>query len=139
MNYSDVTNPQWGDAAQTVINCNVTFDDVGEVPFTANPNDIYEHGRQIFADCVSGKYGAIAAYTPPPPYVLTAQDNKAEAERRLQATDWVNQPDVYDPANTPHLTNRDAFLAYRSQVRAIAVNPVAGNLNWPTEPEAVWS
>lgn len=69
----------------------------------------------------------------------SAASNKAEAERRLAATDWVNQPDVYDPANTPHLTNRDAFIVYRSQVRAIAVNPVAGNLNWPTEPTAVWS
>jgi hypothetical protein len=66
-------------------------------------------------------------------------DNKTEAERRLAATDWVNQPDVYDPVNTPHLTNRDAFLAYRVQVRTIAVNSVDGNLDWPERPEAVWS
>lgn len=73
------------------------------------------------------------------PVPTPAEQNKAEAERRLAATDWVNQPDVYDPANTPHLTNRDAFIAYRSQVRAIAVNPVEGNIDWPTEPTAVWS
>jgi hypothetical protein len=69
----------------------------------------------------------------------SAPENKAEAERRLAATDWVNQPDVYDPANTPHLTNRDAFLTYRAEVRVIAVTPVDGTLNWPTEPTAVWS
>lgn len=80
--------------------------------------------------------GSEWVYAPTP--TLAAQ-NKAEAERLLTATDWVNQPDVYDPANTPHLTNRNAFIAYRSQVRAIAVNPVDGNLDWPTEPTAVWS
>jgi hypothetical protein len=78
--------------------------------------------------------------TPEPPApVSTAEQNKAMAVARLAATDWVNEPDVYDPANTPHLTNRDAFLTYRAQVRVIAVTPVEGNLDWPTEPTAVWS
>lgn len=71
--------------------------------------------------------------------VPTALQNKEVAVAKLAATDWVNQPDVYDPASTPHLTNRDAFLAYRSQARGIAVNPVEGNIDWPTEPTAVWS
>lgn len=66
-------------------------------------------------------------------------ENKAEAEKRLASTDWVNQPDVYDPLNSPYLTNRDAYISYRSQVRVIAVNPIAGNLDWPTEPTAIWS
>jgi hypothetical protein len=139
MNYSSVTNPQWGDAAQSVINCNVNFEGVGEVPFTANPNDLYEYSKQIFADCVSGKYGPIEDYVSPPPYVPTSEVNKATAEQRLQATDWVNEPDVYDPARNPHLMNRDAFLDYRSWCRNIAVYPVAGNLDWPAEPVAVWS
>ena len=80
--------------------------------------------------------GSEWVYAPTP---LSADVNKAEAVRLLAATDWVNQPDVYDPANTPHLTNRDAFVAYRSQIRAIAINPVDGNLDWPTEPVAVWT
>lgn len=71
--------------------------------------------------------------------VVSSETNKVEASRRLDATDWVNQPDVYDPANTPHLTNRDAFLAYRLQVRSVAVNPAEGNIDWPTEPTTVWS
>lgn len=76
---------------------------------------------------------------PQPIFIIPASQNKSEAERRLAATDWVNQPDVYDPANTPHLTNRDAFIAYRAQIRVVVVNPVEGNLDWPTEPTAVWS
>jgi hypothetical protein len=76
---------------------------------------------------------------PDPVVSPTAGENKKEAERRLAATDWVNQPDVYDPANTPHLLNRDDFLAYRAVVRGIAVNPSAGVLDWPVEPTDSWS
>ena len=76
---------------------------------------------------------------PEPPIVIPAEANKQEAVSRLQATDWVNQPDVYDPANTPHLLNRDDFLTYRAVVRGIAVNPSVGVLDWPVEPSAVWS
>ena len=132
-----VKNPQWANAEHTLIDLEVEHSQYGWIPFTANPNDPEEYGRQLYAEAAAGQFGPIAEYVPPPP--PSADANKAEAERRLQSTDWVNQPDVYDPASTPHLTNRDAFLAYRSQVRAIAVNPVAGNLNWPTEPTAVWS
>lgn len=76
---------------------------------------------------------------PCPIFINSAELNKQMAVARLQKTDWVNQPDVYDPANTPHLTNRDAFLEYRAQVRVIAVNPIDGNLDWPTEPTAAWT
>jgi hypothetical protein len=134
-----VASPVWANAEHTLINCEITVEQYpGEVmPFTADPNDDEAHGRQIYADCVAGAYGTVGAYVPPPPPDATL--NKAAAERRLAATDWVNQPDVYDPAINPHLTNRDAFISYRAAVRAIAVNPVAGNLNWPTEPAPVWS
>lgn len=135
---TSVSNPVWANAEQTLINCDITVEQYpGEVlPFTASPDDIAEHGRKIYADSVAGMYGAVGAYVAP---VIPAEANKAEAERRLAATDWVNQPDVYDPAITPHLTNRDAFIAYRAAVRGIAVNPTAGNLNWPTEPTATWA
>ena len=76
---------------------------------------------------------------PAPIVIASAQQNKEEAVKRLNETDWVNQPDVYDPANTPHLTNRDEFLSYRAFCRNIAVNPYDGNIDWPTEPKAVWS
>jgi hypothetical protein len=78
----------------------------------------------------------VAAYIAP---VATAAQNKNNAGQCLQATDWVNEPDVYDPARNPHLMNRDAFLDYRSWCRNIVVYPVAGNLDWPTEPVAIWS
>ncbi len=133
-----VANPVWANTEHTSINCDITVEQYpGEVlPFTADPNDTTEYGPQIYADCVAGAYGPVGAYVAP---IASVAQNKAEAERRLKATDWVNQPDVYDSAITPHLTNRDAFITYRAAVRSIAVNPVAGNLDWPVEPTASWS
>ena len=131
-----IRNPIYSVPDGSIIDCEIEHSEYGWIPFTANPNDVEPIGRQIFDACVAGVAGPVASYVAP---IASASQNKAEAERRLSATDWVNQPDVYDPANTPHLTNRDAFIAYRSQVRAIAVNPVDGNLDWPVEPTAAWS
>lgn len=71
--------------------------------------------------------------------VPTAEENKATAMGLLASTDWVNQPDVTNPDINPHLLNHAAFITYRSQIRAIAVSPTAGNLNWPVEPTSEWS
>jgi hypothetical protein len=139
MKYKSVTNPVWANQEQTAIECVVDFEDFGPSPFSTTANADTGYGVEIFNDCIAEKYGPVKPYTPPPPYINTASENYAEAQRRLAATDWVNQPDVYDTANTPHLTNRAAFLTYRLWVRGIAVTPTEGNLDWPTEPTAVWS
>lgn len=131
-----VKNPQWANAQHTLINLEIEHPEYGWIPFTADPNDVEEHGRQLYAEAAAGQFGPIAEYVAP---IATAVENKLEAESRLQSTDWVNEPDVYDPARHPHLMNRNTFLDYRAWCRNIAVNPVAGNLNWPTAPAAVWS
>mgnify|MGYP003339290988 FL=1 len=64
---------------------------------------------------------------------------KNQASKLLYQTDWTSIPDVADPAvSNPYLMNQSAFLAYRSQVRQLAVTPVA-NPVWPTMPTAQWS
>lgn len=65
---SSLKNPQWADADQTMIDCEITTSQFGDevLPFTANQHDVEAHGRAIFADLVAGKYGPIAEYVPPP-------------------------------------------------------------------------
>lgn len=66
-------------------------------------------------------------------------DCKNTASQLLYRTDWTTIADVADPAKSnPYLTNQAAFVAYRSQVRALAVTPVADPV-WPTMPTAQWS
>ena len=56
---------------------------------------------------------------------------KAEAKQRLADTDWSVLPDVV-------VKNKLEFETYRSQIRALVLNPVADPV-WPTEPQPVWS
>jgi hypothetical protein len=65
---TSLTNPRWVNAEQTMIDCEITTSQFGNeiLPFTASQNDVEAHGRAIFADIVSGVYGPIAAYVPPP-------------------------------------------------------------------------
>ena len=87
---------------------------------------------------------AVAAWeianTPQPPAPPTAEQNQAYAATLLYETDWTTIPDVADPAKSnPYLTNADAFLVYRNEVRQYAINPIAGDIAWPVRPNAVWS
>ena len=141
MKYTNVTNPKWVNAEHNAIDCEVTFNKIGTVPFTANPLDTSNPAsKQIFDECVAGDYGVVAEYVPPPPYVPTSEDNKTIAVNLLTQTDWTTIPDVADSKiSNPYLTNQTEFIAFRNQVRPIAINPVAGNINFPTMPTAIWS
>ena len=63
---------------------------------------------------------------------------KNQASGLLYKTDWTTIPDVANPAvSNPYLMNQAEFIAYRSQVRALAVNPVV-NPTFPPVPTAQW-
>lgn len=80
------------------------------------------------------------ANTPKPPVPPTAEGNKEQAIYLLQQTDWTIIPDVSDPTKSnPYLSNVNDFVTYRNAVRQYALNPVAGNITWPTLPQEVWT
>jgi hypothetical protein len=56
---------------------------------------------------------------------------KAQAKSLLAASDWASLSDV-------DLTNKADFIAYRSALRNLALNPVK-NPTFPTEPTPEWS
>jgi hypothetical protein len=74
--------------------------------------------------------------------VLQAQEPlkecKFQASKLLYETDWTTIPDITNTANNPYLLNQADFIAYRNDVRKLAVNPVA-NPVFPTVPTAQWS
>jgi len=60
-------NPQWVDAEHTMIDLVIKWDVFPEeLPFTASPNDIEQHGRDIFAAALQGEFGPVVEYVPPP-------------------------------------------------------------------------
>jgi hypothetical protein len=85
----------------------------------------------------NGQFTPYVAPAPPPP---TAEQNKQTATQKLYETDWTTIPDVGDPTKSnPYLSNVQAFVTYRNAVRQYAINPVAGNINWPHKPSEVWT
>lgn len=62
---------------------------------------------------------------------------KAQASKLLYETDWTTIADVANPANSPYLKNQAEFVSWRSQIRALAVNPVVDPV-FPPKPNEVW-
>ena len=90
--------------------------------------------------CLSVWTVANTPVPPPPPTPPTAEENKQTAIFLLQQTDWTTIPDVSDPTKcNPYLSNVSDFVTYRNAVRQYALNPVAGDINWPTLPQEVWT
>jgi hypothetical protein len=65
MEYKAITNPVWTDASHSMIAIQIVFPSIGQTPlkFVASPNDVMGYGREIYADLIAGKYGAIAEAT----------------------------------------------------------------------------
>lgn len=68
----------------------------------------------------------------PDPKPPTAQENKNMASRLLFETDYTQLSDV-------NLINKEEFTSYRSILREIIANPLAGDLVWPVKPIAIWA
>jgi hypothetical protein len=67
MNYTSVKNPKWTSDERTSIECIVNFENIGEVPFAATPDDQHDHTTEIYNRCVAGEFGEIAEYVKPEP------------------------------------------------------------------------
>ena len=63
-----------------------------------------------------------------------------QAQQLLTATDWTTIPSVADPAQSnPYLMNQADFIAWRSQVRNLGVNPPTTPAVFPPQPTPTWS
>jgi len=82
-------------------------------------------------------------FLPPPLPTVDESSNdeyiKDWAIRKLSYTDWVEIPSVGDINNTPHLVNKDEFIAYRNELRKIALNPSLFTGTMPPKPQEQWS
>lgn len=130
MQYTNVTNLQWANEEQTVLNCVVDFENVGPSPFSAVADGDYAHTHEIFARCVAGEFGPISAYQPPAP--PSTEELAAAARLRrddlLKQSDWTQLPDV------PQAT-KDTWAAYRQALRDVPSQ--AGfptDIQWPVQP-----
>lgn len=115
-------------------------------PSSYNPE--WENIEEIPPVLIDGKYQQsykiTEKYTPEEKKAIQDQQardaNKSQAQSLLQETDWTATVDINNPEySNPYLMNQNEFLAYRSQVRQIAINPPIVVDPWPTKPDEVWS
>ena len=63
----NVRSPVWADADQTSVACIVKFAEFArEVPFMATDRDPEAHGKALYQEIISGKWGLIGPYVAPP-------------------------------------------------------------------------
>lgn len=64
MIYNSVKNPKWGNKDHTIILCDVSFGETlgNFVAFSASPDDMYEHTREIFSRAKNGDFGDVEEY-----------------------------------------------------------------------------
>lgn len=106
---------------------------------TASPEFAQQEGWVLITGDAWIGWGYVnGQFIPPAPIDYTEQ-NKTTAQQLLQDTDWTCTVDIANPQySNPYLGNQDAFLQYRSQVRAIAVNPPTTPATFPELPQEVW-
>lgn len=129
MHYVLLTNNVVTD--QTQIAPNLVFNANYAAQFIEAPDEVTTGWRLIDG----------AWLTPAPPTSEEVQaNNKQMAETLLQQTDWTATVDINNPQySNPYLSNQPEFLAYRSQVRQVAVNPPTTLVtDWPALPQEQW-
>jgi hypothetical protein len=131
MKYTSIKNPIWSNLNKTDIDCLIKFDHLDEeVPFTASMNDICAHGRDIFNEITSGKFGVISDYIPPPPPSLEelAQEIRNKRDFLLKESDWTQLSDV--PKET-----KEIWADYRQALRDITEqNDFPTAVEFPVKP-----
>lgn len=122
LTYTAVTSLQWADSEQTMFNALVTFDHIGEVPFTCAASDTEAHAAEIYSRALAGDFGAIATYAAPAPTAATA---RAWRDAEITASQWLveRHRDQLAAGESTNLTadQYSALLAYRQALR-----------DWPT-------
>lgn len=102
------------------INCEINHPEFGWIPFTADPNDVEQHGRDLFA--AISKDGCISEYSEPSDL---ADRVRAQRNLLLANSDWSQLPDVPQPL-------KDKWAIYRQALRDIPLqNGFPNQIIWP--------
>ena len=94
MEFIRVQNAVYASLTGDVINCHVEIDGLGLVPFSASKSDPEAHGRQLYEELAAGKWGDIAAFTPPDENEIASRT--AAAAQELKSARFAEATGVID-------------------------------------------
>ena len=148
--------PQWNNTDRTSLNLLVTFEEtaetLGEMPFTASPDDCEGYGRDLFARAVALEFGSILEPSSPA-LEQTALLNRSRLNAQATATIAELQValDTLQDALRLNLATEaeaaalplkqaalDAWCAYRVYLSRIESQPgFPAVIEWPPVPAVV--
>lgn len=107
------------------ITCEIEHPEYGWIPFNATPNDIEEHGRELYHRIKED--GNISEYLPPSKEEVE-QEVRSIRNNLLFKSDWSQLPDVPEKIKT-------VWASYRQELRDLPEQPeFPYNIIWPIEP-----
>ena len=132
MNITNITNPRWSTLTHTsiIIDCTLRGE---SSQFVASSSDCTDYGPEIYKDCIDGKYGEIAEYTPP---IRTKEELESIAQAELD----IRLNEVMTTENQALAEIDDEFRSeYKAMIKELlAVKKQKGwpdNIEWPIKPE----
>lgn len=140
MKYTAVKKPVFANSQQTLIDCIVKFSGFDKaVPFTASQSDTEEHSRQIFDDCLAGKYGEVAPYEYDPAIDIMASE--AEKVSRLAVVSAVTE-NWRTQLALGIITDEDrkiltVWMLYAQELQAVNTQRPISDIQWPEVPADV--
>lgn len=135
MEYTNVTNLKWANEEHSMIECVVDFVKFGPSPFGAIKGDLEPHGQEIFNRCVSGEFGPIAEYTPPPGPTEEGMSLFVRDQRNMLLTqsDWT---DTLSAKTRLGDELYNAWQTYRQALRDVSLQEgFPFNVVFPTPPQ----
>ena len=133
----EVKNCKYAREDKSIIDCEVKCDGLKNnldnnvwLNFSANPLDIEQHGKDIFANAENGDYGSVADYEHPSLEIELSRIR----ERRdylLLETDWTRGDDVPEATKDKWTTYRQAL---RDITNGIDTAAKARAVTYPTKP-----
>lgn len=131
MLYSNVKNLKWADANNTILNCTVNFDSIGNnIPFTTSINSDTDYGQEIFQNALNGDYGTIQPYNRD----INKEWDMVRFKRNklLTDSDYTQLPDIQAKLTTQKKTE---WLNYRQALRDITTTyNDPKDVIWPVLP-----
>lgn len=104
--------------AAGTIDCEIDHPEFGWIPFTASPDDVEPHGREIHARALTGEFGAVAPYIEPEPVPLTLEQVQALRRAAYAAeSDPLKAEAEYDALATGTEPDYSAWQAAVAEIK----------------------
>ena len=128
------------------IDCLVTFDDLGVLPFTASAVDTSEHGKKIWSDIQAGVWGPIEPETGDKEFLASEIDAEneaikrvafqAELDARMEAAVAVASPlDYANKRKKLPVDKAVRLAAFNTYIDQLAALEYSEAVEWPVQPE----